>query len=141
MGDIYPQLRERRGSHRGHHAQEEERFRATLKRGLDLLDTNTEWATPKRQEDPPRRHVVFKLYDTFGFPVDLQEVIGRRARLRHRPGGLFDAELAAAKDRSKGSKLNESEAVGKVYHDVANQHGQSEFVGYASEQSTRCWRW
>jgi alanyl-tRNA synthetase len=133
MGDIYPQLRERRDLIADITRQEEERFRATLKRGLDLLDTNTEWATPGGHKTLPGA-TVFKLYDTFGFPVDLQEVIGREHGFAIDQAG-FDAAMAAAKDRSKGSKLNESEAVGKVYHDVANQHGQSEFVGYASEQT------
>ena len=133
MGDIYPQLRERRDLIADITRQEEERFRATLKRGLDLLDTNTEWTTPGGHKTLPGA-TVFKLYDTFGFPVDLQEVIGREHGFAIDQAG-FDAAMAAAKDRSKGSKLNESEAVGKVYHDVANQHGQSEFVGYATEQT------
>ena len=55
---------------------EEERFRATLKRGLDLLDTNSEWSDVGGHKTLPGA-TVFKLYDTFGFPVDLQEVIGR----------------------------------------------------------------
>ncbi len=133
MGDIYPQLRERRDLISDITRQEEERFRATLKRGLDLLDTNTEWTTPGGIKTLPGA-TVFKLYDTFGFPVDLQEVIGREHGFGIDQAG-FDAEMAAAKKRSKGSKLNESEAVGKVFHDVANQHGKSEFVGYTAEQT------
>jgi alanyl-tRNA synthetase len=133
MGDMYPQLRERRDLIADITRQEEERFRATLKRGLDLLDTNSEWSTQGGAKTLPGA-TVFKLYDTFGFPVDLQEVIGRENGFGIDQAG-FDAEMAAAKERSKGGKLNDSEAVGKVFHDVANAHGQTEFVGYASEET------
>ncbi|MCB9661625.1 MAG: alanine--tRNA ligase [Polyangiales bacterium] len=131
MGDMYPQLRERRDLIADITRQEEERFRATLKRGLDLLDTNSDWAQVGGQKTLPGA-TVFKLYDTFGFPVDLQEVIGRENGFGIDQAG-FDAEMAAAKKRSQGGKLNDSEAVSKVYHDVANTHGQTEFVGYAHE--------
>ena len=134
MGDVYPQLVERRELIEALTRQEEERFRATLKRGLDLLETYDQW----REVDGERvlaGETIFKLYDTYGFPVDLQEVIGReRSFVLDMPG--FEAAMAEAKKRSQGSKLNQSEAVGKALHAIANRVGETEFVGYASDSAS-----
>ncbi len=133
MGEIYPQLVERRDLIADITQQEEERFRATLKRGLDLLDGNDTWSEKGGHKTLPGS-TVFKLYDTFGFPVDLQEVIGREQGFQIDQEG-FDAAMAEAKARSRGSKLNQSEAVGKVFHDISNRVGATEFNGYDAEST------
>src|SRR5690606_16666384 len=73
--------------------------------------------------------VAFKLYDTFGFPYDLQEVIGREKGFAVDEVG-YEAHLAEAKEKSRGSQLNKSEATQKVFYDLKEAHGETRFVGY-----------
>jgi alanyl-tRNA synthetase len=131
MGDIYPELAERRDLIADVTRQEEERFRHTLKRGLDLLEENQDW-----QQDVQGRRVLpgpvaFKLYDTFGFPLDLQEVIGRERGFSVDEAG-FEAALEGARDRSAGSKVGDV-AVADAYRAVASEVGAVDFTGYETE--------
>ncbi len=75
MGDVYPQLAERRALIEQISLQEEERFRRTLDRGLQLISENKKWIDLGGARSLPG-DVAFKLYDTYGFPLDLQNVIG-----------------------------------------------------------------
>ncbi|MFW6051500.1 MAG: alanine--tRNA ligase [Myxococcota bacterium] len=132
MGEVYPELVERRDLIAEITRQEEERFRQTLKRGLDLLEENRDW-----KQDPHGNRVLpgpvaFKLYDTYGFPLDLQEVIGRERGFAVDEEGFAEA-LEAARDRSAGSKVGE-EAVAAVYRELHHQLGPVEFTGYESEK-------
>ncbi len=130
MGDIYPQLEERRDLISDITQQEEERFRVTLKRGLDLIDENKDWLKVAKRRVLPGT-VAFRLYDTYGFPADLQEVIGREKDFDIDQAG-FDSELAAARERSQGSKVG-SAAVSEVYHALVTKIGEVEFLGYERE--------
>jgi len=130
--DVYPQLGERRALIVDVCKQEEERFRATLKRGLDLLDANGDWIGEGGNRKLPGT-VAFKLYDTFGFPLDLQDVIGAEKGFEVDHAG-FDTELSAAKERSRGSKLNDAVKV-DVYHPLSREIGPVSFVGYDTETS------
>ena len=131
MGGQYPELVERRALIADVTKQEEERFRATMKRGLELLETNQEWIEQDGRKTLPG-HVAFKLYDTFGFPDDLQEVIGREQGFGIDQEGL-KAEKEKAKERSAGSKLHDSKAVAAVYHAIAQEVGATTFTGYDRE--------
>jgi alanyl-tRNA synthetase len=130
MGDVYPELRERRALISDVTKQEEERFRATMKRGLELLDSNEEWRSEGGRRVLPGA-VAFKLYDTFGFPVDLQEVIGQEQGFDVDRAG-FDVELEKQKERSAGSKVGEK-AVDAVYHAIAQEVAAVAFTGYERE--------
>jgi alanyl-tRNA synthetase len=129
MSGEYPELRERRALIEDIAQQEEVRFRQTLKRGLDRL-RDYDW--PKGQTAPQLPGpVAFELYDTYGFPYDLQEVIGQESGFSiDKPG--FERELEKARERSAGSKLGEA-AVEAVYRGVAVEAGTVEFLGYDSE--------
>ncbi|HET9954730.1 MAG TPA: alanine--tRNA ligase [Polyangiaceae bacterium] len=74
MGDHYPELRERRDLIASLAEGEEVRFRATIERGLSLLDISFDELRKKGSKELPGAE-AFKLYDTFGFPLDLTEVI------------------------------------------------------------------
>ncbi|MET0386040.1 MAG: alanine--tRNA ligase-related protein, partial [Polyangiales bacterium] len=107
------------------------RFRQTLKRGLDRLH---DYAWPASAKDAARvlpGQVAFELYDTYGFPLDLQEVIGQESGFAIDKAG-FDSELEKARERSAGSKLGE-EAVDTVYRTLAAELPAVEFLGYDSE--------
>ena len=131
MGDVYPQLSERRALIEEITQQEEERFRRTLDRGLQLISENDEWMDRGGERSLPGK-VAFRLYDTYGFPVDLQNVIGDEQGFKIDQKG-FDDELAQARLRSQGSKVGSS-AVAEVYPALAQQFGAIEFLGYECEE-------
>jgi alanyl-tRNA synthetase len=131
MGDVYPELRERRAIVEDVVRQEEERFRRTMKRGLELIaEAQFETRDGKKVLPGP---TAFQLYDTFGFPLDLQDVIGTEQGfvVDH---ASFEAEMDRARERSAGSKVGEK-AVDVAYHTVAESVGKTTFVGYDREQS------
>ena len=132
MCGEYPELKERRALISDITQQEEARFRSTLKRGLDRL-RDYEWTAQKQGARVLPGAVAFELYDTYGFPLDLQEVIGRESGFDiDKPG--FDSELEKARERSAGSKLGE-EAVEGVFRKLAGALGDVKFLGYDAESA------
>jgi alanyl-tRNA synthetase len=99
MGDQYPELRERREHIASIVEAEEIRFRQTLERGLGLLEERLEGlasASPRRLPGAD----AFQLYDTYGFPLDLTEVICSERGFEVDTDGYKQA-LAQAKARSE----------------------------------------
>jgi alanyl-tRNA synthetase len=133
MGDQYPELVERKALIEDVARQEEERFRATLERGLELIEQNKEWDKSQDGKKLLPGGVAFKLYDTYGFPLDLQDVIGEEQGFVVDQEG-FKKALGIAKDKSKGSKVGDK-AVGRVYHQLAEELGKTTFFGYDSEHT------
>jgi alanyl-tRNA synthetase len=133
MGAAYPQLVEREALILDVCRQEEERFRDTMKRGLDLLAHNDQWEERSGRKVLPGP-IAFKLYDTFGFPLDLQDVIGAEQGFDVDHAG-YEAELERAKARSAGSKVGE-QAVSAVHHELAKELGATQFVGYERERAS-----
>jgi alanyl-tRNA synthetase len=137
MGDAYPELVQRKDLIATVTEQEEVRFRETLERGLDLIDKNKIWRETDGKRVMPGE-VAFKLYDTYGFPVDLTETIGaERGFLVDQAG--FDEAMAEQRARSEHSKLNDEAAVSDVWrkaHDEARGKGVEtvRFLGYEREQ-------
>lgn len=131
MGEVYPQLLERRDLILDITRSEEERFRRTLSRGLDLIEENDEWSERDGKKFLPGSF-AFKLYDTFGFPLDLQEVIGREKGFEVDEEG-FNEALNEARLRSQGSKVGEA-AVGAIYPPLLRELGPNEFIGYEHEE-------
>ncbi len=130
LGAEYPQLREQRAVIEDISQQEETRFRATLKRGLDRLHS---YAFPKQEERVLPGAIAFELYDTYGFPYDLQEVLGAEEGFTVDREG-FDRELEKARERSAGSKLGE-EAVEGVYRALGSELPDVTFLGYDVEEA------
>ncbi len=129
MGEAYPQLVERRELIADLTRSEEERFRRTLANGLRLLDENEDWDHSTGVRTLPGR-VAFKLFDTYGFPLDLQRVIGEEQSFSIDEVG-FARELKDAKDRSKGSVI-EGAVIDDVYRPILAL-GATDFVGYEHE--------
>ena len=132
MSHAYPQLDERREYIAEQTRLEEEAFRRTLARGRELLEKNSDWVEREGERLLPGR-VAFTLYDTYGFPVDLQAVVGRDAGFAIDQDGYGQA-MAEAKARSKGSKTGDA-AVADVYYGLHHDHGDTEFVGYVEAQA------
>jgi alanyl-tRNA synthetase len=132
MGDDYRELKDRRSTVLNVAEQEEVRFRSTIKRGLEILDEALELPATKSSKVLPG-NTAFTLYDTYGFPLDLTQVI-LEERGFEVDAAAYDKELTAAKARSEGSKVGEA-AVAEVHHKVAGRIGATKFVGYDTEKS------
>jgi alanyl-tRNA synthetase len=126
MGEMYPELVDRHPVITEVTLEEEKRFRETLDRGLELLE-NEFAAMKKRGSTEVSGKATFTLYDTFGFPDDLTEIIAlERGYTVDKVG--FDAELAQAKQRSKF--VGSDEVVSTIYKELASELGGTTFLGY-----------
>ncbi|HSN27456.1 MAG TPA: alanine--tRNA ligase [Kofleriaceae bacterium] len=127
MKGQYPDLVERKSIIAEVTLEEEKRFRATLERGLALLDD--EFARMQKSgEKKVSGKAVFTLYDTFGFPDDLTEIVANERGYGVDKLG-FEQEMDKAKERSRFSGSGE-EAVGTEIKTVANEIGATKFTGY-----------
>lgn len=97
MGQAYPELVVARKHVAGIIRQEEERFSETLENGMDVLE-----AALSHGNDTLPGEVVFRLYDTFGFPVDLTADIARERGIVIEMAG-FETCMAQQRDRARAS--------------------------------------
>jgi len=124
MSEQFPELRERRSTIEKATLNEETKFRETLARGLSRLDNELKQLGGDKVL--PGK-AVFTLYDTFGFPDDLTEIIAQeRGYSIDRPG--FTEELKAAKAKS-AFKLDDP-AIETVFKQLASELGPTKFTGY-----------
>ncbi len=141
MGDAYPELVERRDYVTDRVRREEERFLETLSKGLALLEEEVRRAKAAQLHMLPG-DVVFKLYDTFGFPVDLTEDILSGHKLGFDHAG-FESAMNEQRERARAAwKGSGQEAVGPLYSQLASDF-ESRFVGYErpARRLRACWRW
>ncbi len=132
MKGAYPELAERASTIREIATEEEKRFRATLERGIHLLDE--EFLRMERageQVVPGAR--VFQLYDTFGFPADLTEIIAQEHNYAVDNEG-FETALAGARERS--SFQSSDVAVETLYKQLADELGPTGFLGYDVDEGS-----
>jgi alanyl-tRNA synthetase len=134
MGSVYPELVERRALIEDVTKQEEERFRRTMDRGLALIAENQTWEQASDGGKLLPGPVAFKLYDTYGFPTDLQQVIGDEQGFAIDMAG-FEREMEGARERSQGSKVGEK-GTERIYHELLEQVGKTQFLGYDTESAT-----
>jgi alanyl-tRNA synthetase len=132
MGDVYPELRERSAVISEIALEEEKRFRATLDRGLGILEEEFERLGAAGQRQVPGER-VFQLYDTFGFPDDLTQIIAEERGFTIDAAG-FRAQLEGARDRSRFR--SDDQAIATVLKQVAGKGGASEFLGYDGRGET-----
>jgi alanyl-tRNA synthetase len=129
MGGAYPELERARPVILDQLEQEEERFRRTLGRGLSLLEEEIAALAPGK---PLSGDVAFKLYDTFGFPLDLTQDILRGRDLTVDNEG-FEAAMEGQRAKGRESWQGSGEAAGEaVWLSIKERAGQSEFLGYES---------
>jgi alanyl-tRNA synthetase len=126
MGDVFPELRERRSTITKVALDEETNFRRTLARGLELLDDKMSELRKSGTTQISGKD-VFTFYDTHGFPADLTQVIAAERGMSIDEEG-FRAELAASKAKSKFK--SGTEAVDVVYKQLASELGPTTFTGY-----------
>lgn len=133
MGEAYPELGRAAAAVSDALEQEEARFQRTLGRGLALLD---EASAVLGQGDRLGGDVAFKLYDTYGFPMDLTEDI-----LRGRGIGVdtegFDAAMARQREGSRENWTGSGDiAAQQVWRDLLTHSGPTHFSGYERLEDT-----
>jgi alanyl-tRNA synthetase len=128
MASAYPELTERRAYITDRIRRDEERFLETLSKGLSLLEGEIGELRAKGASELPGE-VVFRLYDTFGFPVDLTEDILRGHGMKPDMAG-FEGAMESQRERARAAwKGSGDTAVAEVYGRIANDLTTS-FVGY-----------
>ena len=130
MGAAYPELQRAQSLIEETLRLEETRFKQTLERGLRLLDDEVD-KLGEGQALPGA--AAFKLYDTFGFPLDLTQdalrEIGRNVDIQG-----FDAAMSEQKTKARAAWSGSGETKdAAIWFDLAQKHGESEFLGYDTE--------
>ena len=119
MGDAYPELAAQQTLIVKVMKEEEESFLRTLDTGIRMLEKSI----PESKGEYLSGEVAFQLYDTFGFPIDLTELILREHDMRVDLAG-FDAEMQKQKERARNAAATETGDWIKVHE------GEPAFVGY-----------
>lgn len=141
MGDVFPELRQRQEHLRSTTRAEEERFLATIEGGLDRF----EQLAPEGEQGTIPGDEVFRLYDTFGFPLDLTELMAEERGWTVDAAG-FDRALEEQRARSRADRRAAGVAV--VGDETlegwsGDAGGEQTFVGYdatGSETEALAWR-
>ena len=129
MGATYPELKRAENFISDILKQEEERFKVTLDRGLKLLQDETDKIPTGKSLSG---EVAFKLYDTYGFPLDLTEDILKNKNIAVDQQG-FVAKMEEQKERAKKSWSGSGEIQSEqIWFDLKAKYGSTEFLGYNS---------
>ncbi|MEJ1995618.1 MAG: alanine--tRNA ligase [Limibacillus sp.] len=132
MGGHYPELKRAEALISETLKLEETRFKETLGRGLKLLEEETDRLG---EGETLAGEVAFKLYDTFGFPLDLtQDILRGQGRKVDEAGfkSSMEAQRAAARKAWSGSGEAATDA---VWFGLQDKLGATEFLGYATEEA------
>ncbi|QTN35693.1 alanine--tRNA ligase [Cognatishimia activa] len=132
MGAAYPELTQAQALIEETLKLEETRFKQTLDRGLKLLDDELDGL---EEGAPLSGDAAFKLYDTYGFPLDLtQDALREKDREVDTDG--FDAAMEEQKAKARAAWAGSGEAADNtVWFDVLDTAGTTDFLGYDTEKA------
>ncbi|MBT0664236.1 alanine--tRNA ligase [Geobacter pelophilus] len=134
MGDAFPELLEREEYVKKVIKAEEERFAETLDRGLAIL--NDEVASLKKSGvHVIPGEIIFKLYDTFGFPIDLTaDIVAAEGFILDEAGfeACMERQREQARENWKGSG---EEGIAAIFKNLHNSGVRTKFVGYGEKCS------
>ena len=128
MGDAYPELKAQRELIMKVVKEEEDAFLRTLEKGIALLEAAMETARKEGKTQISGKE-AFTLYDTYGFPKDLTELILKENGMTMDQSG-FDAEMLAQKTRARNAA-----AVEATDWVILDDSSDPEFVGYDQSES------
>jgi alanyl-tRNA synthetase len=130
MGGAYPELSRAQALIEETLRTEEAKFKQTLDRGLRLLDDELSGLAEGAALPGA---AAFRLYDTYGFPLDLtQDALREKGREVDVQG--FDAAMAEQKAKARAAWSGTGAAGdAKVWFEIAEEHGVTEFLGYDTE--------
>ena len=127
-GEAYPDLVKNKAKIVDTIKKEEERFNKTLDRGYKLLD---EFIVNKKDIDGEN---AFKLYDTYGFPLELTKEIAQENGLKVDEEG-YKAAMQEQKERAKAATAKLSVTGDMKYAKIEDEVGSTEFVGYSENEA------
>lgn len=126
MSDTYPELRTAKDFVEEILFREETSFKTTLERGLKLLDQEI----PSVKNNKLSGEVAFKLYDTYGFPLDLTQDILKKNSISV-DESEFDRLMSEQKERAKKAWKGSGESKeDDIWFDIKSEFGSTEFLGY-----------
>jgi alanyl-tRNA synthetase len=128
MGGAYPEIVQERERASRLLISEEERFNRTLEQGLKIMDGVIEGLKKHGNKIIPG-YELFKLYDTFGFPLDLARDIAMDNHMLVDEEG-FNREMENQRERARASWVGEEEAISSIYRELNAEIGDTIFVGY-----------
>ena len=126
MGEAYPELQKGQAHVEKVLLKEELRFAETLDQGMEMLEAAIDSLDGKQIPGD----VVFKLYDTYGFPVDLTADIARERGLSIDEKG-FDVAMGEQRDRARAASKFSATSEGAIKSDA-----ESEFSGYEGTEGS-----
>ncbi|SPO56745.1 alanyl-tRNA synthetase [Pseudomonas sp. JV551A1] len=124
MGEAFPELNSQQAHIERVLKAEEEQFAKTLEQGLRILEQDL----AQLESDVVPGDVVFKLYDTYGFPMDLTADIARERELTIDEAG-FEREMDAQRERARSAS-----AFGMDYNSLVKVDSATEFLGYEATE-------
>lgn len=127
-GDTYPELADEKDRTEKVLRVEEERFGRTLEQGMRLLDDLMASLGKSGKKVIPGGE-VFRLYDTFGFPLDLARDMALDGGFTVDEAG-FESAMEAQRERARASWVGEEAAIASIYRELLSEAGKTEFVGY-----------
>lgn len=130
MGAAYPEIVRAEALITETLKLEESKFRKTLSRGIDLLGAET---ADMIEGDVLAGDTAFKLYDTYGFPLDLTQDALRQRGIEVDTDG-FSAAMDRQKAEARASWSGSGDAADdRIWFELKEQHGPTEFLGYDTE--------
>ncbi len=133
MGSAYPEIVHERERVSRLLIFEEERFGRTLEQGLKIIDGVVDGLKKQGNKVIPG-YELFKLYDTFGFPLDLARDIALDNHMIVDEDG-FNREMDLQRERARASWVGEEEAISAIYRELNAEIGDTAFIGYESLES------
>ncbi|MGX9892105.1 alanine--tRNA ligase [Wolbachia endosymbiont of Protocalliphora sialia] len=131
MGDVYPELIRAKSLIETTLKSEEENFKDTLMKVINLLDKFT---ADLKSGDTLSGESAFKLYDTYGFPLDITLDILKERKINFDQKG-FDNAMKEQKERARANWTGSGEkSVEQVWFNLIDQFGKTEFVGYERDE-------
>ncbi|WP_253253739.1 alanine--tRNA ligase [Acidithiobacillus marinus] len=128
MGGAFPELAKAQHDVERALEREETRFRETLERGLNLLENAISGLAG---DAAIPGEIIFRLADTYGFPVDLTADIARERGLQMDMEG-YEVAMTEQRNRSRAAWSGSGEVkIERVYHDLAMRLSPTAFTGYA----------
>lgn len=132
MGNVFPEIKEKQNYIKKVIKAEEESFNATLDRGIELFEEVVRRLNKNNQRVIPGED-VFKLYDTYGFPVDLTSLMAREINFSVDESG-FQKLMEAQKERTREASREKFASVNIVLTDLSSfnltERKPVEFTGY-----------
>jgi alanyl-tRNA synthetase len=131
LGETFPEIKERFDHISTVIRSEEEHFNRTLDRGLEIFEKiKSDLASSNKNIIPGKD--IFKLYDTYGFPVDLTRILADEAGLQlDEPG--FEKKMMEQQERARNAAKFQSSDIPEDSWVVVSDNGPTNFVGHSED--------